>query len=136
MWRGDGIAAKRHESDQRALQWQITYGVTDSSVFKMSSEDEDALMLVQLANLNTKNQEKKKKQYWVHPLWKKNQKFGIFNVYKKELNLDDKKFEVFYRMKKVTFSKLLTKLRPRLQKKDTNFRKCVSPEERLLVTLR
>ncbi|CAH1992770.1 unnamed protein product [Acanthoscelides obtectus] len=33
-------------------------------------------------------------------------------------------------MKKETFSKLLTKLRPMLQKKNTNFRKCVSPEEK------
>lgn len=101
-----------------------------------SSEDEDALLFVQLANLNAKSQEKKRKKYWIHPLWQKNKKFGIFNVYKNDLNLDDQKFKLFYRMKKVTFCKLLTNLRPMLQKQDTNFRRCVSPEERLLVTLR
>ncbi|CAH2018118.1 unnamed protein product [Acanthoscelides obtectus] len=100
-----------------------------------SSEDEDALLFMQLVNLNAISQETKKKRHWVHPLWQKNKKFGIFNVYKKDLNLDDQKFKLFYRMKKETFSKLLTKLRPMLQK-NTNFRKCVSPEESVLITLR
>ena len=44
-----------------------------------SSEDEDALLLVQIANLNAKKQAKQKR-YWVHPLWQKNKKIGIFNV--------------------------------------------------------
>ena len=137
-WRGDGIAAKWYESDLKRTAVAKKRIASRVHQFTMSSsEDADALLLVQLANLNAQTLQKKKRHYWVHPLWQKNKKFGIFNnVYQKDLKLDDEKFKLFYRMKKATFCKLLTKLRPMLQKKDTNFRKCVSPEERLLVTLR
>ncbi|XP_050313273.1 uncharacterized protein LOC126748227 [Anthonomus grandis grandis] len=94
-----------------------------------SSEDEDVLALVHLNNI-------KRRRYWVHPLWKKkNKKYGSFNVFK-ELNQYPERFQSFYRMSKDCFTRLLNIIKPKITKKNTNWRNCVSAEERLLITLR
>lgn len=98
----------------------------------MSSSDENALAIVNLININ-KN--RTKRRHWIHPYWKYRQSHSGFNVFK-ELHQYPDKFQSFYRMKKETFDLLLTKLRPEISKKDTNFRRAVPPEERLLITLR
>ena len=40
------------------------------------------------------------------------------------------------RMEQRTFDMILQKVAPLIQKNDTNFRRCISPAERLAVTLR
>lgn len=95
-----------------------------SPIYQFLKRYEDPLLIVQLAswllafaNLNASNRETKK-HYCVDPRNRKN-----------ILNFDDKKCRLFYRMKKVTFCKLLTRKLPMLQKKDINLRNYDCPEE-------
>jgi len=71
----------------------------------------------------------------MHPYIKNNRNRNVF-VAAKELLKDDRKFHSFYRMSKEGFSEVAEKVRPYIQKQDTNFRRSVSVEERLLITLR
>lgn len=97
-----------------------------------SSEDEDVLSIL---NVNNINKQLPKREYWVHPYWKEMQGHSGFNVFK-ELNMYPKKFQSFYRMRKESFELLISKIGPRIIKKDTNYRCAISPEERVLITLR
>jgi hypothetical protein len=77
----------------------------------MSSDDDDALALVQLANI------KKQRRFWVHPLWlKKGGKYGIFDAMK-ELNMYPDRFQNFYRMSHQCFYTILHKVKDSLKKK-------------------
>jgi hypothetical protein len=74
----------------------------------MSSDDDDALALVQLANI------KKQRRFWVHPLWlKKGREYGIFDVMK-ELNMYPDRFQNFYRMSHQCFYTVLHKVKDSL----------------------
>lgn len=99
----------------------------------MSSSEEDILTFVNLININ-QNRPKRKK-YWIHPYWKYKKSCGAFNLFK-ELNMYPDRFQSFYRMKKETFDVLCRKIKPAIVKKDTNFRRSITAEERLLITLR
>jgi hypothetical protein len=61
---------------------------------------------------------------------------GEFNVLYKQLRNYEEKFVEYLRMTTETFDILLTKIEEKIQKQDTNYRACMSPEERLVVTLR
>jgi uncharacterized protein (DUF608 family) len=95
-----------------------------------SSDDGDALALVQLANIE------KQRRFCVHPLWlKKGRKCGIFDVMR-ELNMYPDRFQNFYGMSHQCFYTVLHKLKDSLKKKTTNWRQPICPEERVLITLR
>jgi len=102
----------------------------------MSSDDEEVLHAVNLVNiLNAQGGQKRVHNYWVHPFWRQNcNDRGAYAVFK-DLE-DDDRFQSFYRMKKETFELLIQLVGPKIQKKDTNFRRAVCPRERLLITLR
>ncbi|CAH2010344.1 unnamed protein product [Acanthoscelides obtectus] len=53
-----------------------------------------------------------------------------------ELNIYPERFQSFYQMSSQCFYKILALVRVDLKKKSTNWREPVSPEERLLITLR
>ncbi|CAH1963185.1 unnamed protein product [Acanthoscelides obtectus] len=53
-----------------------------------------------------------------------------------ELNQCPERFQSFYRISKDCFTRLLNIIKPKITKKNTNWRNCVSAEERLLITLR
>ena len=98
----------------------------------MSSDEDDLdfLIIINVVNENNAN-----RKYWVHPFRKKNcETRGAFSLFN-ELS-DERRFQSFYRMKIETYNKLLQLIGPIIIKKDTNFRKSVRPEERLLITLR
>ena len=77
---------------------------------------------------------KKKRRYWVHPLLddKNNTAYQLA----KDFKGDDDKFQNFYRMSYPTFKKLREIVEPHIKKKDTNFRRALSGEEKLIITLR
>lgn len=101
----------------------------------MSSEDEDVLAAVNLVNYLNYNQGSIVRKYWVHPFWRKNcYSRGLYSVFR-ELD-DPDRFKSFYRMEKSTFEELVRLIGPEIQKKDTNYRRAVCPQERLLITLR
>ena len=73
---------------------------------------------------------------WVHPLnEERSQKGEYFTHYADHRLFEDRFFEL-YRMTVAQFDEILHKVRPLLLKKDTNFRSCINPEQRLAITIR
>jgi hypothetical protein len=57
------------------------------------------------------------------------------NVYRDAWKFNDKFFE-YLRMSTATFDRVVEKLKDNFSRKETNFRKPIIPEERLVVTVR
>ena len=73
---------------------------------------------------------------WVHPLNEERTKKGEFYThYTDHRQFDDHFFEL-YHMTVAQFDALLYKVGPAIVKKETNFRRPLSPEERLAITVR
>lgn len=99
------------------------------------SEEELAIIAIALDDEQLE-QPKKKRRFWVHAAWQKRSKEGEFASLYKELQNDEDKFWDYFRMSEECFDSILQKIRPLIQKRDTNFRKAVGPKERLAVCLR
>lgn len=78
---------------------------------------------------------RKVRKLWVHPYIENNINCRLL-VAAKELQESDSKFLTFYRMRKETYLELTRMITPYIHYTDTNMRECVSPDERLLITLR
>ncbi|XP_040207240.1 protein SLX4IP isoform X1 [Rana temporaria] len=81
-------------------------------------------------------EKKRRRLYWVHPLISQRLSKGHFHTVYLELRKYPKKFHEYARMSVTTFDELLEVVRPQLTRASTNMRASISPEERLLVTLR
>ena len=69
-------------------------------------------------------------------LKKRDSKFGgAFNAIMEQAREDPDQFKKSVRMNYTTFKMILNKIRTDIQKMDTNFRKCISPEMRLVITM-
>lgn len=92
----------------------------------MANEDVDvAFLLCQFIQLLG---EKPERSCWVHPINQKRD-IGSFIV---EIRSDPNKFYNYCRLSIATFDHLLALI----QENNTNYRNSISPEERLLITLR
>ena len=80
--------------------------------------------------------EQQRKKPWVHEINTKRPIYGEYHHLMKDLCDDERKFYDYFRMKKDTFNYILKLLGPELEKMTTNFRKPISAEERLVITLR
>lgn len=96
-----------------------------------SSSDEETLFYYYYKH-HLKN---RKRKCWINPYIEKNINCRLF-VAAKELQESDSRFLAFYRMRKETYLQLKEIICSALHYADTNMRECVSPEERLLITLR
>ena len=73
---------------------------------------------------------------WVHPLNEERTEKGEFYThYTDHRQFEDRFFEL-YRMTVAQFDELLYIVGPRILKQETNFRRPLSPEERLAITIR
>ena len=98
-----------------------------------SGDDDDIIIMYYYYQRYRKRKERK---MWVHPyIEKKNINCRAF-VAAKELQESDAKFLAFYRMGKETYQRLMEHMTPAFHYTNTNMRECVSPEERVLITLR
>jgi len=79
---------------------------------------------------------KKQRNVWVHPLLQSRYLEGAFFVLFQQLKEDETKFFNYFRMSVSSFYELLQRVRPELQRQDTNMRNCIQPEQMLAVTLR
>ena len=76
------------------------------------------------------------REIWIHPLNEDRSRKGeFFMLYCDQRYFEDKFFEN-YRMSVAQFDDILCKITPLIKKKDTNFRKAITPEEKLSITLR
>ena len=96
--------------------------------------EEVAAVLV-LAELQKKEQEKKR-NYWIHPLLQDRSEKGLFYTLYGDLRSHPDKFFIFARMSISSFDELVCSLQARLKGCDTNVRKSISPVEKVLLTLR
>jgi hypothetical protein len=75
------------------------------------------------------------KSDWVNPIFDEREKCGEFHTLFPMLLEQPQKFFQYFRMGPDTFWYIVHNIRPYIEKQ-SNFRKCISPEERLAVTLR
>ena len=72
---------------------------------------------------------------WVNPIYEEREKSGEFHTLFPKLLESPKKFYEYFRMSPETYYYVLNRIKPHIEKKN-NFRKCISAEERLALTLR
>ena len=76
------------------------------------------------------------REMWVHPLnVDRVSKGEFYRLYLGQRHFPDKFFQN-YCMTTFEFDELLVKIAPRIMKQETNFRKAITPEEKLCLTLR
>ena len=73
---------------------------------------------------------------WVHPLNEERSQKGEYYTHYADHRLFDDRFFELYRMTVAQFDEILHKIQHLLQKKDTNFRSAISPEQKLAITIR
>ena len=78
----------------------------------------------------------KKRDYWIQEMLAVREKEGDFKILFPYLVKDAKKFFNYFRMSLETFEELLAIIGPTITKQETNMRSCISPKEKLAVTLR
>ena len=76
------------------------------------------------------------REIWVHPLNLDREEKGEFYTLYPDLRNFQKEFFAMYRMNPAKFDELLKILEPRLRRTNTNMRKAISPEQKLVITLR
>ena len=76
------------------------------------------------------------REIWVHPLNLDREKKGEFYTLYPNLRNFQKEFFAMYRMNPAKFDELLRILELRLRRSNTNMRKAISPEQKLVITLR
>ena len=76
------------------------------------------------------------REIWVHPMnVERSRKGEYFTLYKDQRNFEDRFFEN-YRMTVQQFDYLLRLVSPLIRRQDTNYRVSISPEQKLVLTLR
>jgi hypothetical protein len=75
------------------------------------------------------------RSYWVNRIFDEREKCGEFHTWIPMLLEQAQNFFQYYRMGSYTFWYIIHNIRPHIEKQ-SNFRKCISPEERLAVTLK
>lgn len=104
----------------------------------MTISKKQAAAIIIAAYLKKKNKLKvQKKRKWVRD-WIRRREIEdtARNLIQELRNESSNSFRQFFRMSAEQFDILLDKLRPSISKQDTNMRKAISAESRLLITLR
>lgn len=96
--------------------------------------DEESLLLVLL--LRRRRRRRRRRSLWMHPITSDRLSTGQYHTIINELKADAEKFFNYCRMSKSTFEELNSILKNHIERADTNMRKSISPEERLMITLR
>lgn len=79
----------------------------------------------------------KAKRLWCNKWLLRRKKQGAYENLMRELALEDSEgYRRWIRMDTASFEELLSRVTPLIEKRDTNFRECIRPGERLAITLR
>ena len=76
------------------------------------------------------------REIWVHPINLEREQYGEYHHLMPQLRRDPERFQKYFRMSPGTFDYVVQQVSPGIMKTTTNYRKPISPEERLAVTLR
>jgi len=88
---------------------------------------------------NTKKRKqgkKRQRRFWIHEVISRREELGEYHRLVHELRHDPERFRRYFRMSTSQFDMLLGLIGPEIAKLDTNWRRSVSPAERLAITLR
>ena len=98
------------------------------------ASNEEVLLAALLAKKKSKKRSREKKMH-VHNMLSSRMETGLHHTIFNDLCADEKFFS-FFRMSKTSFEELLSYIRRDLTGTTTNMRECITPEEKLSVTLK
>ena len=101
-----------------------------------SIQDEVVLALLLLDEDEKDQKNIEERQCWIQPLLTKRETLGAFNTKFQDVRMDPQKCRAYIRMNNTQFLYLVDLLSEDLQKENTQMRKCISPEEKICLTLR
>jgi hypothetical protein len=104
-----------------------------------SSEDDAvaALLLITLIKQKKLKRKARDRRLWVKPWIAGRFEYGVYHSLLQELRQDDPSAcRNFLRMDWSSFTELLSRVGPHIQRQDTRMRMSIKPEERLALTLR
>ena len=96
----------------------------------------DTEEIAALAYLYLVRKKKKNRRFWVHPIAMEKTVSSLFYTMYPRMKEDGAKFFNYCRMSLASFDELLEILRSSLTRQDTIMRTAVTPEEKLVCTLR
>jgi hypothetical protein len=79
---------------------------------------------------------RKRQNMWENPINIKRPEFGIFSHLHRDLLEDEKKFHDVFRMNIDQFCRLSQLVAEEIRKQNTNYRRAIRPEERLVTFLK
>ena len=101
---------------------------------------EQELKLLQLLGIKRTRQlkriKKRKHRFWVREIYERRSTLGVFSTLFQELKTDREQFFRYTQMSPDRFHHLLGLVEEKISKKDTQFRKTIFAEERLIITVR
>lgn len=83
-----------------------------------------------------RRKQNQKKRLWIQPMNSERQRHGAYYVLYPELRKNPRQFFNYFKMSIGTFDELLSLLKDKIRKVNTNMRLCISATERLVITLR
>lgn len=98
-------------------------------------EAQDVVVFCALVNKYIKKK-KNNRRYWIHPINTARYLHGAYFTLYHQLRQDEEKFFNYFRMSITSFDELLLNISDSIKCADTKFRKAISPEEKLAITLR
>ena len=103
----------------------------------LSSDEEVLVLCLALKAEEEENEEKEaKRAMWVHDMCAARDEEGEYRTLFPHLKNDNTKFFQYFRMSYEKFCELRSHIEGDITKQDTTFRRSISTEERLAVTLR
>ncbi|VVC87115.1 unnamed protein product [Leptidea sinapis] len=123
-------------SSLRVFVHDVPFRLALTSIVLMALFNNTELAMIAIALDEEEEENREKKRKWVHEAWKLRESEGEFVALYKELIKDERKYFEYFKMSESCFNILLQKLGNKLVKKDTRWRKAISPRERLAICLR
>ena len=102
----------------------------------LSSDEEVLVLSLAVKCEEEKEEERTKRTIWVHDICASREEEGEYHTLFPHLKRDDTKFFQYCRMSYAKFSELLSHIKEDITKQDTRYRKSISAEEQLFLTLR
>ncbi|KAL4112615.1 hypothetical protein QTP88_016366 [Uroleucon formosanum] len=106
--------------------------------FRLSSsmDEIDAVCLWAVHQRIRRRRQKEERKYWVHPILKTRLSSSQYITLYPKLRDHDEKFFNYFRMSIESFDDLLDLIKNELEANEQAVRYCISPQEKLIVTLR
>jgi hypothetical protein len=103
----------------------------------MDSDEETLLLTLLLSRKLAKRKKKCRRRLWEDPIWSfRLLESDYYVLYCERIKNNNKHFYDYLRMPRRTFNELLQVIQNDIKFQDTHLRISVSPEERLVITLR